>query len=113
MVSSRWCLRSGTRLPPRPASWPTTSLRIWTRRARAALPHQALPLASPQGPLAKEGEALLTGISQRGLGLVEHQPKLSHHPFVNVSASAARRWPRPLGARSERGHRSFSDVVIG
>src|SRR5262249_44478395 len=31
--------------------------------------------------VAKEREALLTGISQRGLGLVERQPKLGHHPL--------------------------------
>jgi len=70
--------------------------------ARAELPHQALPLASPQGPLANEGEALLTGISQRGLGPVEHQSKLSRHPFVHVSASAARRW-RGRSLRGQKG----------
>src|SRR5262249_57116298 len=29
--------------------------------------------------VAKEREALLTGISQRGLSLIERQPKLGHH----------------------------------
>src|SRR5262245_38550683 len=31
--------------------------------------------------VAKKGGAFPTSISQRGLGLVERQPKLSHHPL--------------------------------
>src|SRR5262245_64945849 len=31
--------------------------------------------------VAKEREALLSGILQRGLGLVERQPQLGHHPL--------------------------------
>src|SRR3954471_8857524 len=48
-------------------------------RACAQVPMAVLPVAMRAERVAKEVEALPAGVLHRGLGLVEHQPKLRHH----------------------------------
>src|SRR5262249_12456859 len=45
--------------------------------AQIPFPVRLIPMRAER--VAKEREALLTGISQRGLSLIERQPKLGHH----------------------------------
>ena len=66
------------------------ALHLLLGRARAQVPLPVLlePVRSER--VAKEVEALLAGVFQRGLRLVDGQPELVITAFVHASASAAR-----------------------